>query len=75
MNTGKNGGFYRRTEWVSLQRLTLFQALTVSLPFSLCQGICQSSQIFSFFFFFFSSLRCHRGHREVRMSRGGEVDE
>ena len=68
MNTGKNGGFYRRTEWVSLQRLTLFQALTVSLPFSLCQGICQSSQIFSFFFFFFFSQVSPR-------TQGGENEQ
>lgn len=74
MNAGKNGGFYQRSEWVSLQRLTLFRALAVSLSLSFCQGICQSSHIFSFFSFFFS-FRCHRGHGEVRMSRGGWVDE
>lgn len=74
MNAGKNGGFYQRSEWVSLQRLTLFQALTVSLSLFLSGDLPVISHFF-FLFFFFSSFRCHRGHGEVRMSRGGWVDE
>lgn len=68
MNAGKNGGFYQRSESVSLQRLTLFQALTVSLSLSFCQGICQSSHIFSFFSFFFFFQVSPR-------TRGGENEQ
>ena len=55
-------------DFTSLQRLTLFQALTVFLSLFLSGDLPVISHFFFLFFFF--SLRCHRGHGEVRMSTG-----
>lgn len=53
MNAGKNGGFYQRSEWVSLQRLTLFRALAASLSLFLSGDLPVISHFFFLFLFFF----------------------
>lgn len=67
MNAGKNGGFYQRSEWVSLQRLTLFQALAASLSLFLSGDLPVISHFFFLFFFFFFQVSPR--------TRGGENEQ